>query len=163
VGGGNGAVLEYLLGARPDLQAILFDLPEVIATVRPSLTSGPLAARCRLVPGSFFERLPAGADRYLLLAIVHDWNDDQAAHLLGRVAEALEPTARTVVVEGVLPDRPGPGFVQSSDLLMQVFATGQERTAAQFHQLFARSRLAVTRQADLVTGFTAFELARDSS
>lgn len=163
VGGGNGAVLEYLLGANPRLQGVLFDLPEVVATARPSLTSGTLADRCRLVPGSFFDLVPPGADRYLLLAIVHDWHDDQAAHLLARVADALGPESRAVVVEGILPDRPTPGFVQSSDLLMQVFATGRERTAAQFHQLFARSGLRVTRRLELVTGFTAFELARDSS
>jgi hypothetical protein len=163
VGGGTGAVLEYLLGAHPHLQAILFDLPEVVAAARPSLTSGPLAGRCRLVPGSFFEHVPTGAERYLLLAIVHDWHDDEAARLLGRVADALGPDSRAVVVEGVLPERPGPGFVQASDLLMQVFATGRERTAAQFDQLFARSGLAVARRVRLLTGYTAFELARHSA
>jgi O-methyltransferase len=160
VGGGTGAVLEYLLSARPHLQGVLFDLPEVVATARPSLTSGPLAGRCRLVPGSFFDEVPAGAQRYLLLAIVHDWDDDEAARLLGRVGEALGPDGRAVVVEGVLPERPGPGFIQASDLLMQVFATGRERTAAQFDELYAKAGLTVTRRVGLLTGYTAFELAR---
>jgi hypothetical protein len=43
---------------------------------------------------------------------------------------------------------------------MQVFATGRERTAAQFDALFARAGLALTRRLDLLTGYSAFELAR---
>jgi O-methyltransferase len=160
VGGGTGAVLEYLLGAHSHLQGVLFDIPEVLATARSSLTSGDLAGRCRLAPGSFFDEVPAGADRYLLLAIVHDWDDDECTRLLGRVGEALGRDGKAVVVEGVLPERPGPGFVQASDLLMQVFATGRERTAVQFDALFARAGLTLTRRLDLLTGYTAFELAR---
>jgi hypothetical protein len=162
VGGGNGAVLEYLLDAHPHLHGILFDLPEVVAGARPSLTSGRLAGRCRLEAGSFFDAVPTGADRYLLLAIVHDWSDEDAARLLSRVTGALGPDSRAVVVEGVLPERPSPGFVEASDLLMQVFATGRERTADQFDELFRRSGARPARKVDLMTGFTAFELAPSS-
>ena len=156
VGGGTGAALEYLLRARPELNGILFDLPEVVAQARPGLAEG----RCRVEAGSFFDAVPAGADRYLLLAIVHDWDDDQAATILRRVGEALTPTARAVVVEGVLPDRPRDEFVQASDLLMLVLATGRERTGAEFDALFRHAGLRLERAVPLPTGFTAFVLAR---
>lgn len=162
VGGGTGAALEYLLGRQPVLHGVLFDLPEVMATARPALTRGPLGERCRLESGSFFERVPAGADRYLLLAIVHDWDDTEAVALLTRVRDALGPTTRAVVVENVLPDRPRDDFVQASDLLMCVLATGRERTASQFDQLFLHSGLVVESRVPLVTGFTAFVLAAAS-
>jgi hypothetical protein len=161
VGGGTGATLEYLLRARPDLEGVLFDLPAVVDAVRPALAGGDLASRCRIERGSFFEAVPAGADRYLLLAIVHDWDDTDAARILRRVAEAMDPEARAIVVEGILSARPRDEFAQASDLLMCALASGRERTAAQFESLFASSGLTRLRTIPLATGFVAFELARN--
>lgn len=160
VGGGTGATLEYLLTAHPHLQGVLFDLPEVVANPRPALSDGPLAERCRIVRGSFLDEVPRGADRYLLLAIVHDWDDDHAQRLLANVARAMTPSSRTIVVEGVLADRPRDDLVQALDLLICVIATGRERTAAQFEALYHASGLRLGRAHALATGFVAFELAR---
>lgn len=161
VGGGTGTVLARLLDRHAHLEATLVDLPEVVAAAVPAL-AGPLAGRVRLHGGSFFDPLPAGCDRYLLLAIVHDWDDADAARILRRVADALGPTGRAVVVEGVLPAAPRDEFVVASDLLMMVLASGRERTMPQFAALFARSGLAIDRLVPLATGFTAFELCRSS-
>ena len=160
VGGGTGATLEYLLAAHPHLEGVLFDLPGVVDAARPLLTSGDLAGRCRIERGSFFEAVPGGADRYLLLAIVHDWGDADAARILRRVAEAMGPTSRAIVVEGVLADRPRDEFVQASDLLMCALASGRERTAGQFDALFGDAGLTRLRTVPLATGFVAFELAQ---
>src|SRR5207245_2618885 len=102
VGGGTGAAIEALLGFAPELAATLYDLPEVVADARPALRSGPLAGRCTIVGGDFFESVPAGCDRYLLLAIVHDWDDDHATRILRNVRDALGPEGRAVVVDSVL-------------------------------------------------------------
>jgi hypothetical protein len=161
VGGGTGAALEYLLSGDDGLSGILFDLPAVVAEARPGLTDGPLAGRCRVVGGSFFDEVPAGADRYLLLAIVHDWDDESAHRLLATTAAALGDRGRAVVVEQVLSAHPRDEFAQSSDLLMAALASGRERTLVQFEALFRRSGLRLTRRTVLPTGFTAFELARD--
>jgi hypothetical protein len=82
VGGGTGAALEYLLTTQADLDGLLFDLPEVVSHARPGLTSPPLVDRCRLEGGDFFEHVPAGADLYLLLAIIHDWDEARATRIL---------------------------------------------------------------------------------
>jgi hypothetical protein len=160
VGGGTGATIEYLLSRHPRLQGIVFDLPEVVAKSRPGLTTGSLAGRCQLVGGSFFEEVPARHDRYLLLAVVHDWSDDQAVALLTCVRRAMGPTSRVVVVESVLPDRPNGDFAEASHLMMRVLATGRERSAGQLTALFERAGLALERSLPLATGFTAFVLNR---
>lgn len=160
VGGGTGAALEVLLSEHPALRATLFDLPAVVAGARPALRSGALAARCDIQGGDFFVAVPAGADRYLLLAVVHDWDDEQAAGILGRVREAMRPGSRAFVVENELAADPRDEFVQASDLLMLVVGPGRERTGAQFERLFAASGLALMRRHVLATGFTAFELTR---
>lgn len=158
VGGGTGAAVEFLLAAHPDLEGVLVDLPEVVAAARPRLVSGDLAARYRVQAGSFFDELPAGCDRYLLLAVVHDWDDEEAARLLRRVGDALAPDGRALVVENVVPHSPRDEFVAASDLLMLVLASGRERTEAQFHALFERSGLRLERRIPLASGFSAFEL-----
>lgn len=164
VGGGTGAVLEYLLSKHPRLKGVLVDLPEVLADARPRLAaSGELAHRCTLDPGSFFDEVPASCDRYLLLAVVHDWDDDQAERLLRRVAGALGPNGHALVVENVLSDSPKDEFVATSDLLMLALASGRERTAAQFQSLFQRSGLRLERRIRLASGFVAFELRRASA
>ena len=160
IGGGTGAVLEYLLLQHPQLEGTLVELPEVIAKAHPRLAAGDLADRCTLHPGSFFDELPAGCDRYLLLAVVHDWDDEHAERLLRRVAGALGPGGHALVVENILSESPRDEFVAASDLLMLVLASGRERTAAQFEALFARSGLQLERRIPLASGFAAFQLRR---
>jgi multifunctional cyclase/dehydratase/O-methyltransferase len=157
VGGGTGALLARLLDAHPHLWGTLVDLPEVIANALPSLPS-----RCELVSGSFFDELPPGRDRYTLLAIVHDWDDDRAARILGRVRDALPPRGRAIVVENVLSDEPRDEFAAASDVMMLVLATGRERTRSQFDALFARGGLTLVRTVPLASGFTAFELSNST-
>ena len=162
VGGGTGSLLVRVLEAHGHLSGTLVDLPEVVAQARSELTQPPLSGRCVVQGGSFFESLPSGLDRYLLLAIVHDWDDHNATRLLRRVADALGEGGRAIVVENVLSDEPRDEFVAATDVMMLVLATGRERTRAQFETLFTASGLDLVRAIALPTGFTAFELRRNS-
>ena len=158
VGGGTGAALELLLGVHPQLEGVLFDLPEVVAQARPRLRDGDLAGRCQMVGGSFFDDVPAGCDRYLLLAVVHDWDDAAVVRLLGRVREASHTRSRVVVVENVLPARPDGDLADATHLLMRVLVSGRERTRVEYASLFARAGLVVDDERRLASGFTAFVL-----
>jgi hypothetical protein len=149
--------LRHLLDAEPHLDGVLFDLPEVVAEADPALVDN---SRCRIEGGSFFDSVPSGCDRYLLLAIVHDWDDERATAILRRVGEALPPHGEAVVVEGVLSDRPTDEFTAASDMLMLVLADGRERTEAQFRRLFDAAGLAYAGCIPLATGFSAFRLRK---
>lgn len=155
VGGGTGGALRQLLHAHPHLQGTLFDLPDVVA-------QAPAAPRVTSQGGSFFDRVPPDHDRYLLLAIVHDWDDEKATQILRTVRDAMPADGRceAVVVENVLPEQPTDDFVVASDLLMLVLASGRERTRAQFHRLFAAAGLHLAGETQLATGFSAFRLKR---
>jgi hypothetical protein len=157
VGGGTGATLQVLLRYHPHLEVTLFDLPAVTARARFGETAGPPARI--ITSGSFFDGVPTGRDRYLLLAILHDWDDERATALLGRVGEALPDNGRIVVVENVASDQPRDDFAAASDLLMLALASGRERTEAQYEALFAAAGLKIDRASTLPTGSTAFELA----
>ena len=53
-----------------------------------------VAERCEAVGGSFFDSVPEGGDAYLMKAIIHDWNDDDALKILGNVRSAIAPDGK---------------------------------------------------------------------
>lgn len=128
VGGGNGALLVYLLRRRPKLRGIVLDLPE---TTRDEATLGPDIA---FMAGSFFESVPAG-DAYVLSAIIHDWDDDAATTILQTIRRAALPNARVLITESVIPPGNDPEGAKWLDLLMLVLAGGRERTEPQWRTL----------------------------
>lgn len=76
----------------------------------PPSSSRSSGDRARVVAGSFFDPLVAGADVYLQAQIVHDWPDDEAVAILRRAADAASagagPGGGRVVVR---PGRAGAG------------------------------------------------------
>lgn len=136
VGGGDGTVLAELLRTHPGLRGTVVEQPGTAERARRKLAAAGLADRGDAVAGSFFEPLPAGADAYVLCAILHDWPDADARGILRRCAEAAAPGSRVLVVE-----RTGPGGAAPSttmDLRMLVLFGGRERTAAEIAALGAR-------------------------
>lgn len=82
VGGGRGTLLAAILRGHPHLQGTLFELPGVAAGAKAVLAAAGIADRCDVATGDFFDRLPAGADCYLLANVLHDWDDTKAAQIL---------------------------------------------------------------------------------
>ena len=96
VAGGTGAFLAAIVDRHPAARGILFDQPHVVS-------GAELPERCEVVAGDFFESVPAGGDAYVLKAIVHDWEDEEAVAILrtcragdraGRLAAARRAPAR---------------------------------------------------------------------
>ncbi len=157
VGGGTGAALEVLQRYHPELDVTLFDLPAVVARARlvPKETA---PGRRILERGDFFGAVPPGRDRYLLLAVIHDWDDHQARRILGNVRAVLGTEGRAVVVENIASEHPTDDFAAASDLLMLALASGRERTDREYRDLFESADLAVVDDHLLPTGSRAYEL-----
>jgi hypothetical protein len=134
VGGADGAFLSLVLAAHPDVRAVLFDLPHVVADAPKSLAARGVADRVECVGGSFFESIPGG-DGYILSLVLHDWNDEQALHILGNVVQAGGPGARLYVVEAVVPPGDTPHMGKMIDLTMLAMLTGRERSATEWRGL----------------------------
>jgi hypothetical protein len=146
IGGGTGTLLASVLRANPGATGVLFDLPTVVAKAGPVLEAAGVTDRVEVVGGSFFESVPAGCDRYLMQAIVHDWDDDSCVQFLTKCREAIVPGGRVLVLESILPEHDGDHFSKALDLEMLVdTGAGRERTRAQFDALFARAGLRVRR------------------
>jgi O-methyltransferase domain len=145
VGGGTGALISGLLDAHPHLHGVLVDLPEVVARA-------PSHDRIKVVGGDAFTGVPPGCDTYLFVNVLHDWGDDQAITLLTRVAEALQPASRVIVVEAERPSRPHDTIGTRTDLLMLILTgAGKERTTGEFAELGTRAGLRLDRSVHLAS------------
>jgi O-methyltransferase domain/Dimerisation domain len=146
VGGGQGLLIASILKTNPSLSGILFDLPEVIAGGAQVLHEAGVSDRCGIIPGSFFEAVPSGADAYLLRHIIHDWDDAHACLILQNCRNAAGPTGKVLVVERRVGSDHRTGLpVLGLDLEMMVNVGGKERTEMEFHDLFAEAGLQICR------------------
>jgi SAM-dependent methyltransferase len=134
VGGCQGALLEKLLGRRPELRGVLFDRPGIASGAR--LAAAGLLDRCQVVSGDFFQSVPRG-DLHLLSHIIHDWDDERALSILRNCHRAGRPGGRVAIIEMLLPPGNEPSFAKLLDLEMLVLAGGRERTAEQYRALLA--------------------------
>jgi hypothetical protein len=133
IGGGIGTQLVSILDASPLSRGVLLDQPHLAAeAIRHD--------RVEMVGGDFFEAVPAGADAYLLRFVLHDWDDADAARILGSVRRAIPPAGRLIVIESVLPEGEAFTFGKWTDLQMLVCAGGQERSEAEFRALLSKSQ-----------------------
>ena len=144
IGGGHGHLIDAILEANPHVAGTLFDLPHVCEAARDFLAKRPAADRCTILGGSFFEGLPPGHDVHLLKWILHDWDDDGCARILGASQAALADNGRLLVVERLVPQVIEPGTVLhpaiASDLHMLVtFGDARERTLSEYEQLLGHS------------------------
>lgn len=129
IGGGRGHLLSAVLDSMPAAKGVLFDQPSVIEPLvfpdQPRLT--PRA-------GDFFSSVPA-ADAYILMHVLHNWDDERAARILGTVRDAATTGATLLVIENVLPDeRPDPAAL-SMDVIMLALTHGRERTEGELSAL----------------------------
>jgi len=142
IGGGQGALVRQLLDAHSDVDAVLFDLPKVVAQPVPELTGrGRLADRCYIVSGDCRRAVPVSADLYLLKHVLHMWDDAEAVAVLRAVAVGADAGARVVVVEQLLDRAAHVGIAALLDLLMLLNLGGRERTEDEFAALFAEAGL----------------------
>jgi hypothetical protein len=143
VGGAHGHLLATILRRHRKLRGILYDQPQVVAAAQASgfLSAPELAGRHDLVGGSFFDRVPAGADAYLMKYILHDWDDEKCLRILGHCRDAMAEGGRVLVAEHVIPKGNGADWGKLLDINMLALTGGQERTREEFRELFARAGL----------------------
>ncbi|MET9709173.1 methyltransferase [Nocardiopsis alba] len=141
LGGGEGAALATILRARPHLEGILFDLPEVVEGAAPLLRAEDVDRRCTIVGGSFFDRVPPGADVYLMTRVMQNWSDADALRILRNVREAMHDTSR-LLITGHLPERERPSrYLEAMSLSMFVLYGAPLRTSERYEELFHRAGL----------------------
>jgi hypothetical protein len=157
LGGADGTLLTHVLRAAPDAIGVSYDLPHVVPAVAATAKAADLDDRLTGVGGDFFTEVPAGFDTYLMSMVLHDWDDDRAATLLGNIARAADSGARVRAIELVLPPGDEPHMAKMIDLTMLAMLNGRERTEAEFRALFEGAGLRYERTVPTPTPLSVIE------
>jgi hypothetical protein len=150
VGGGNGTLLAAILREHPTARGTVLDQPATAVAARSALAAAGLGDRADAVGGSFFDPIAAGADVYLLCAVLHDWDDASARAILQRCADAAGPSGLVVVVEKT--GREGAPPPSAMNLRVLVYFGGRERGVDALTELATAvglARRALHRDGDL--------------
>ncbi len=145
VGGATGNMLAAILSRHTGVRGVLYDLPHVVRDAPALLKARGVESRVTIECGSFFERVPAGGDAYVLSHIIHDWTEEQCLTILGNCRRAIGPDGRLLIVETVMPEGDTPHQGKLQDLVMLVFPGGQERTEAEYAELLGKADFRLRR------------------
>jgi hypothetical protein len=157
LGGGSGRVLARFLQAHAGMRGYVVDLPAVTAEARQTLANAGVGDRGDVVEGDLLEEVPSGADRYLLMRVLHDWPDDAAVTILRNARTACRDTGRVLIVDMEVGshDRVGASYV--SDIMMLLLLGGRERSAPEFNELLSAAGLELTRRIELRSPYVVIE------
>ena len=145
IGGGNGEALRRILGRFPQPRGLVFDRDDVVAAIPEVARMG---GRIATEGGDFLERVPRGADIYLLMRVLHDWSDDDCRRILENCRAAMDRGARLLICEQILepdPARGDPLLYLIDAQMMVMFGTARERTEAEFRDLLEATGFAFRR------------------
>jgi hypothetical protein len=152
IGGGRGHLLRAVLEAAPAASGVLFDLPHVVEEAAPYASD-----RLRVQAGDFFKDVLPSCDAYLLMEVLHDWPDGQAAAILEAVRRAAPAGARLLVIESIVPDTPGPHWSKALDVLMLGLLGGRQRTRREYEALLKAARFTTERQIETPADISILE------
>ena len=87
--------------------------------------------------------MPSGADHYLVIRVLHDWNDHDYLRIVRSCRAAMSGDARLLIVEQIL--EPDPARGRATDYLLDVhmmamFGDARERTEAEHRDLLMDAR-----------------------
>lgn len=138
VGGGRGSLLSELLVRHAHLQGVLFDAKGVLDSADVLLTARGVRSRVELVPGSFFERVPSGADAYVLKNILHDWDDVSCRTILHAIRDACPEGTKLVISESLVERNSSHLMGTVADMhMMTICSNGRERGVEEIRALLA--------------------------
>ncbi len=105
VGGGSGAFAMAFVRAAQGIDAVVFDLPNVVPLTRNYVQSAGYEGRVSATVGDYRkDELPTGFDLVFLSAIVHANPIDENRRLIRKCAAATGPGGQVVVLDQIMND-----------------------------------------------------------
>jgi hypothetical protein len=136
VGAGSGDMLIAICRRNPAVRGVLFDQPHVVADSKRYVDEAGMTDRIELVGGSFLEGAPAGGDAYVVKAVLHNWQDDNARRILGNCRTAMATaSADLLVIERLVPAPNEGAEIKLMDLNMFVGPNAYERSREEWMRL----------------------------
>jgi|APFre7841882724_1041349.scaffolds.fasta_scaffold47145_1 hypothetical protein len=154
IGGGRGHLLSAVLERVPGAKGVLFDLPHVVED-----KAGAATPQLTRQAGDFFkDKLPV-CDAYLVMEVIHDWNDAESISILKAIRRAAPSHARLLLIEEIVPDDPGPAWSKMLDIHMLALIGGKQRTRREYEALLDAAGFSFKREIDTGAGISILEAA----
>jgi hypothetical protein len=151
IGGGHGHLIQAIVAATPSVEGVLFDQPQVVAEAQ-----GIASDRLRIVGGDFFRDPLPEADAYILMEVIHDWDDDASRKILAAVRRKARTGATLLLIEALLPNDASPNWPTTLDIVMLTIG-GRQRMLREYAELLRDSGFAMTRDVDTQSGISIIE------
>ena len=138
-------MLRHIMANFPAPRGLLFDHQDVVRAIPPGeLMDGRIA----VMSGSFFDDVPAGADIYTLMSVLHDWPDEDCARILRACRAVMGQRMLLLIGERLL--EPDPTRGRQTDYLtdiqmMAMFGGARARTNDEFRRLLAEADFELQR------------------
>ncbi|KAF7840343.1 isoflavone 7-O-methyltransferase-like [Senna tora] len=132
VGGGTGTTARVIAEAYPDLECVVFDLPQVVQGLCGH-------KNLSFVGGSMFESIPS-AHAVLLKWVCHNWDDESCIKILEKSREAIsgKKGGKVMIIDAVINEEKDGHAMTEVKLLYDVLmlaVNGKERNEKQWETL----------------------------
>jgi hypothetical protein len=151
IGGGHGHLIKAVVAATPGVRGVLFDQPHVVQEA--GIES---SERLRAIGGDFFHDPMPEADAYILMEVIHDWDDHASLSILGGVRRAAPTGSKLLLIEILLPHDSSPNWPTTLDIVMLSIG-GRQRTLDEYSNLLRESGFAMARVVDTHSGISIIE------
>lgn len=132
LGGGSGAYAIEFVKANKEINATVFDLPDVIPITEKYIAESGLSGKIRTIRGNYLtDNIGSGYDLIFLSAIIHSNSYEENKNLIQKCADALNKNGQVVI---------------------QDFVMNEDRTSPAFGTFFAVNMLVNTQNGDTYTG-----------
>ena len=148
VGGAHGAMTAAIAKRYPRVRCTCFDLSSAEQGALKTFRDHEVSDRCDFVGGDVFEDFPAGADAYLLSAVLHDWSDERCLQILRNCRGRVADKGRLLIIDIVLSDGKNmpDTYRNFLDLAMLTQTDGgMERTESEFRELLEAAGFGLNR------------------
>ena len=141
IGGGTGAFLLAVKSKYPEIEATVFDLPNVISVAKSNKHKGDSLAKLILCPGDFLkDDFPSNQNVICLVRVLYDHEDSTVELLLKRIYEALPKGGSLLITE---PMSGGSKAMRSSDCYFSFYTlammTGKVRSFEEHKAILLKS------------------------
>ena len=124
VGGGSGCFCMAFLNRKPEMKAMVFDLPNVLPISRKIVENEGFSGRIEHTAGDYTsDELPRGFDLVFLSAIIHSNSFETNRDLVKNCYDSLNPEGRIVIQDWIMNDdrtAPPQGAIFSINMLVGV-------------------------------------------
>jgi SAM-dependent methyltransferase len=122
VGGGSGAFSMAFISGKPDIEATVFDLPNVVPITKKFLEKEGFAGRIKTHAGDYTtDELPTGFDLVFLSAIIHSNPLEVNRNLIKKCYASLNKNGRIIIQDWIMSNdrtKPTGGAVFAINMLV---------------------------------------------